>query len=138
MTSLVGTCISLFFLGGIVSLAVLPLMPEIARIVPRETYAKAYSLFNIAFSCGVLIGVSITQTFRYLYTPLLTRLSFFLCIISLFVRLCHFFPLTQPIICGLIYDHVGWLWTMVTLSGTFAVSLPLIYIYKNEISAAAA
>ncbi|KAJ3218385.1 hypothetical protein HDU67_005934 [Dinochytrium kinnereticum] len=48
--------IGLFIVGLTFTFGLAPLLPEIANSVPREAYAKAYSLFNMAFSCGILIG----------------------------------------------------------------------------------
>ncbi|KAJ3410230.1 hypothetical protein HDV05_004001 [Chytridiales sp. JEL 0842] len=91
--SLVWTCIGLFLLGVIETIAITPLMPEVAKIVPRNAYAKAYSINNIAFSLGVVLG---------------------------------------PLICGGVYEKVGWFWQMVFLAGTFVVGMPLIYVYEGE------
>ncbi|KAI8837870.1 major facilitator superfamily domain-containing protein [Chytridium lagenaria] len=48
--------IGLFLFGMIFTFGLTPLLPEIANAVPRDAYAKAYSLFNMAFSAGILGG----------------------------------------------------------------------------------
>ncbi|KAJ3165999.1 hypothetical protein HK101_012023 [Irineochytrium annulatum] len=52
--------LSLFLFGGITATALTPLMPEIGESVPREDYAKAYSLFNVAFAMGIIVGPFVT------------------------------------------------------------------------------
>ncbi|KAJ3316127.1 hypothetical protein HDU76_002063 [Blyttiomyces sp. JEL0837] len=54
--NIVWTCIGLFVFGCVFAVAMAPIMPEIAGCVERESYSKAYSLFNIAWSSGLVVG----------------------------------------------------------------------------------
>jgi MFS family permease len=51
------TCLSLFVYSSALNFCLDPLAPEIANCVPRGAYSKAYSLFNMAWSLGIMIGV---------------------------------------------------------------------------------
>ncbi|OAJ44035.1 hypothetical protein BDEG_27326 [Batrachochytrium dendrobatidis JEL423] len=44
------------FTMSISSIGMTPMMPEISACVPRSAFARTYSLFNVAFSGGLLFG----------------------------------------------------------------------------------
>lgn len=50
------TCFALFLYSSALNFMLDPLAPEIANCVPRGAYSKAYSLFNMAWSFGIMIG----------------------------------------------------------------------------------
>ncbi|KAJ3097240.1 hypothetical protein HDU97_005064 [Phlyctochytrium planicorne] len=50
--------IGLFLVGLLFTFNLTPQLPDIAVSVPKTEYAKAYSLFNMAFSCAIFVGPS--------------------------------------------------------------------------------
>ncbi|KAJ1539989.1 hypothetical protein HK405_012176, partial [Cladochytrium tenue] len=54
--SLVWTIAALCIMSALMSIALMPLIPEIAACVLRSAYSKAYSMFNMAWSSGILLG----------------------------------------------------------------------------------
>ncbi|KAI9355297.1 major facilitator superfamily domain-containing protein [Zopfochytrium polystomum] len=60
--SLAWTVVALALVSCAVSFALAPLVPEIAANVPRDAYAKAYSLFNVSWSLGIVVGPTLGAT----------------------------------------------------------------------------
>ena len=55
--SLAWSCVEFFILGCGLATVSVPLLPEISKKVPQSAYTKAYSIFNIAWSLGLFLGV---------------------------------------------------------------------------------
>ncbi|KAI9321148.1 major facilitator superfamily domain-containing protein [Zopfochytrium polystomum] len=60
------TLTALAVVASTIACALAPLVPEIAANVPRDAYAKAYSLFNVAWSLGTAFGPTLgSAVFQY-------------------------------------------------------------------------
>ncbi|KAI9031498.1 major facilitator superfamily domain-containing protein [Hyaloraphidium curvatum] len=51
-----GFCVALAVYGWANAMATAPGLPELALLVPESAAAKVFSIFNIFFSCGVIVG----------------------------------------------------------------------------------
>ncbi|KAI9026016.1 major facilitator superfamily domain-containing protein [Hyaloraphidium curvatum] len=51
-----GICIALFVYGWVTAAAVTPALPELTLLVPENAAAKVFSIFNIFFAVGIVVG----------------------------------------------------------------------------------